>query len=318
MTVRLASIVECRPGCVLAVLLACAVSLAPSTAPARDGGPSADVEALVITGAAPYGYHPWEASVERLRPRLEAFGFDRIDYYVARGLEDWRKWDGVFEDYDVIVLIYYWSQAPPTDLERLDAHVRDGGGLVVVHSALAGFWRQETFDEWTGIAYRERAEDYGVSLVLDEEGERTVRPPGEGPGSGHLPIRPFRIRTRVPDHPITRGLPPVWMQSEDELYHDLRGPHAKIEVLADAEARDGEYHPQAWVRRHGEGRIFCLTPGHHPPAASSVGFVTLLARGMEWSGTGSVTLPVPSNFPGPDEPVTEMPRFEGGAGSPVE
>jgi hypothetical protein len=270
---------------------------------------SNSIETLVITGAAPYGYHPWKSNIEKIEPRLKAFGYDEMDYLIAQGLEDWRKWDGDFREYDAVVIIYYWSQAPPKMLETLDQYLCEGGALIVAHSALAGFWKQSRFDAWTGIAYRERADEYGYSLAFDESGERILRLPGEGRGSGHRPIEPFKVRTRRPDHPIMQGLPKVWLQPEDEVYYNLRGPHTKVRVLATAKAREGVYAPQAWVRRHGNGRVFCITPGHHGPGASSVGFITLLARGIEWAASGKVTLPVPANFPGKDEARTGLPRF---------
>ena len=288
-------------------LLGLLLLLCLTGAPAANAQAPGQIKTLVITGAAPYGYHPWKSNIELLKPRLRAFGFDNIDYLIAKGLEDWRKWQGDFDDYDAVVIIYYWSQAPERKLESLDRYVRGGGGLVVAHSALAGFWRQDLFDAWTGLAYRERADDYGQSLVFDASGERVVRGPGEGRGSGHRPIAPFQIHTRRPDHPIMQGLPPVWMQASDELYYSLRGPHTNVNVLATARTPDGLHHPQAWTRSHGAGRIFCLTPGHHEPGVSSVGFATLLARGIEWAATGDVTLPVPVNFPTEEEPVTEVP-----------
>lgn len=293
-----------------ALLLWLTLALPAKAQSPAEGRPAAKLNALVITGGAPYGYHPWESNVELLKPRLKAFGFDDVEYLIAKGLEDWRKWDGRFADYDAVVIMYYWSQAPERKLEALDQYIRDGGALVVVHSALAGFWKQRLFDEWTGLAYRERAEAYGKSLVFGEGGERIVRDPGEGDGSGHQPIQAFKLYTRQPDHPIMRDLPPAWMQAEDELYHDLRGSHTEIDVLATAETPDGLHHPQAWTRSHGEGRVFCLTLGHHEPGVSSVGFVTLLARGIEWAATGDVTLPVPENFPSEGAPVTEIPIFK--------
>ncbi len=284
--------------------------VASALAWASVAGAEPSVDTLVITGAAPYGYHPWKQNIKTIKPRLAAFGMDRVDYHIAHGLEDWRKWDGSYADYDTVVLIYYWAQAPENELAKLDRYVRSGGGLAVVHSALAGFWKQETFDQWTGIAYRERAEGYGHSLSFNKAGERIIRPPGEGGGSAHAPIRRFQIHAHSPDHPIMEGLPRTWMQAKDELYYDLRGPDTNVRVLAVAEAPDGTFAPQAWVRRPGDGRVFCLTPGHHKPGASSVGFITLLARGIEWAATGEVTLDVPTNFPGPEQPVTEVPRFD--------
>lgn len=268
------------------------------------------LQTLVITGAAPYGYHPWERNIEQIEPRLKAFGISSIEYHIAHGLEDWRKWDGNYSDYDAILIIYYWAQAPEAELKKLDQYVRDGGGLVIAHSSLAGFWQQTIFDEWTGIAYRERDAHYGHNLSFSDKGERIIRPPGEGGGSAHAPIDTFQVHTKDPDHPIMKGLPSVWMQSRDELYYNLRGPNTNLHVLATAKAPDDTYAPQAWIRHHEEGRIFCLAPGHHEPGASSVGFITLLARGIEWTATGKVTTPVPSNFPGSNQPSTGLPEFE--------
>ncbi|MDZ7689883.1 MAG: ThuA domain-containing protein [Balneolaceae bacterium] len=265
---------------------------------------------LVITGAAPYGYHPWERNIELIEPRLKAFDITTIEYHIAQGLEDWRKWDGSYRDYDAIVIIYYWSQAPQAELEKLDQYVREGGALVIAHSSLAGFWQQDIFDTWTGIAYRERDADYGHALSFSELGKRIIRPPGEGDGSAHAPIDTFQVHTQDPDHPIMKGLPAVWMQSSDELYYNLRGPNTNLHVLATAKTPDGRFAPQAWVRHHEKGRIFCLTPGHHGPGASSVGFITLLARGIEWAASGHVTTPVPTNFPGRNQPSTGLPEFE--------
>ncbi len=276
------------------------------------------LQVLVIAGGDPYGFHPWEENVALIDARLEAFDFADIDYHIARGLEDWRRpgrprdwrtWDKDFNDYDAVVVMYYWSQAPNESLEELDRYLRSGGGLVVFHSALAGFWQQELFDNWTGLAYREGDADYGHSLIFNASGEAQIRAPGEGPGSGHAPIRPFPIHTRAAGHPIMKDLPPAWMQPADELYHDLRGPDPEIEVLAVAEWPEGVFHPQAWVREVGEGRVFCLTPGHHQPGASSVGLATLLARGIEWAARGEVTLEVPGNFPTADQPNTGLPQF---------
>jgi hypothetical protein len=32
-----------------------------------------------------------------------------------------------------------------------------------------------------------------------------------------------------------------------------------------------------------------------------LGFQTILARAVEWAATGAVTIPVPADFPGPDQ-----------------
>jgi type 1 glutamine amidotransferase len=60
--------------------------------------------------------------------------------------------------------------------------------------------------------------------------------------------------------------------------------------------------PLDWVRSFGKGRIYTTMLGHTwkgeaNPNLESVGFQTLLARGMEWAASGRVTIPVPTDFP---------------------
>ena len=57
-----------------------------------------------------------------------------------------------------------------------------------------------------------------------------------------------------------------------------------------------------WVRTYGRGRVYVTMLGHTwrneaIPNLQSVGFQTLLLRGLEWAATGRVTLPVPEDFP---------------------
>jgi hypothetical protein len=60
-----------------------------------------------------------------------------------------------------------------------------------------------------------------------------------------------------------------------------------------------------WAHPYGKGRIYTTMLGHTwakepSPDLNCVGFQTLLARGFEWAASGRVTIPIPSDFPGPD------------------
>lgn len=96
------------------------------------------------------------------------------------------------------------------------------------------------------------------------------------------------------DHPITSGLPKVWMHQGDELYARLRGPGENMSVLA------GLDEPMLMALSYGRGHVFHTTLGHDVNALSSVDFVVTLQRGTEWAATGGVTQTVPSNFPTAD------------------
>ena len=104
------------------------------------------------------------------------------------------------------------------------------------------------------------------------------------------------------DHPITNGLPKIWMHQGDELYSRLRGPGKNVTVLATAysdPANSGSGHdePMLMVIAFGQGRVFHTTLGHDINALSSVDFVVTFQRGAEWAATGKVTQKVPASFP---------------------
>jgi uncharacterized protein len=125
--------------------------------------------------------------------------------------------------------------------------------------------------------------------------------PAPGPAGSHGRRTPFQIMVRE-DHPITRGLPKVWMHQGDELYARLRGPGKNMTVLATAfsdPANDGTGHdePMLMVLSYGRGRVFHTTLGHDINALSSVDFVVTFQRGAEWAATGRVTQKVPADFP---------------------
>ncbi len=117
-----------------------------------------------------------------------------------------------------------------------------------------------------------------------------------GRGGSHGKRHPFEVIVRDSEHPITAGLPASWMQAEDELYAELRGPAEGMQVLATAlsskeSGGTGEHEPILMAIPFGQGRVFHTTLGHDAVAMSGVAFQVTLQRGTEWAATGKVTLP---------------------------
>jgi type 1 glutamine amidotransferase len=122
------------------------------------------------------------------------------------------------------------------------------------------------------------------------------------PAGSHGARLPFAVTVRDAEHPITKGLPPVWMHAGDELYARMRGPGENMTILATAfsdpkNQGTGHDEPILMVLSYGKGRVFHTTMGHDLPALSCVGFIATFQRGTEWAATGKVTQKVPADFP---------------------
>lgn len=267
---------------------------------------SETMRVLVLTGED--NAHDWDANSTRIMEHWADWGLTTVERQAMRTESAWAEWDGDYSDYDAVVFMYYTAGAPAGPIQALADYVAGGGALVVVHSALAGLNGHEAFDELIGVGWR--GGQYGSSLSFSESGERVVRAPGDGRGAAHPPLGDFQVHTHDPEHPVVHGLPNTWMQAHDELYYSLRGPVGDMHVIATAVAPNGEHAPMLWTKSHGEGRVLVTALGHHLPSIDSVGFMTTLTRGVEWVVTGTVSTPVPANFPGSDQPVLGAPAFE--------
>ena len=247
--------------------------------------------------------HDWQATTPIIRSILEEC--DRFQVEVAtspaagQGMDSFQP---TFADYDVVVSNYNgepWSSA--TQAAFVD-FVESGGGFVSVHAADNAFPEWKAYNRMIGLGgWGGRNAASGPYVYYDAE-ETLRRDDSAGRGGHHGQQHEFQMVVRDPQHPITRGMPRVWMHTRDELYERLRGPAVDMEVLATAYASpqyggSDRHEPLAMVISFGEGRVFHLALGHADYSMECVGFACFLQRGTEWAATGSVTIPVPERFP---------------------
>lgn len=182
---------------------------------------------------------------------------------------------------DVLV---WWSHVkehllPAETVERVWARIiHDGMGLVVLHSGA----QSRIFRRLMGTSCRTG----GWRQSDDWEAVWTVSP----------------------GHPIARGLPPVFVIPEEEVWSepfDIPSPDDLVFVSA---FRGGEIFRSGCCYERGKGRIFYFRPGHeshptyHLPAVQQV-----LANGVEWASRSAPAASLgPSAFSGVDPSTHEL------------
>ena len=285
-------------------------------------------KALIIDGQNSHAV--WPKSTVMMKQYLEESGLFEVDVYRThftwrgeRREGEWLPLAGAdpsedlpeptqdpafrppFEDYDVVISNIGNRAAdwPVETQQAFEAYVREGGGFVAVHSASNPFSEWEAYNRIIGLGgWGDRQTRHGPYVYFNDEGELVRDATTPGKGGAHGRRHEFHVTLHDTGHPITRGLPPKWLTSEDECYAMLRGPADNMTILATCKdvsdtAPTDRHEPILMVIEYGKGRTFHTSLGHDTPAFEGVSFITTFLRGAEWAATGKVTQAVPDDFP---------------------
>jgi hypothetical protein len=262
----------------------------------------ASIHALLIDGP------EWQPQTAAVKSILEASGVFQVDVLTspAKG----AAFLPAFDKYKVVVLNYGGDTWPLETIAALDKYLQAGGGLVALPAADAAFPEWTEFNMMLGVSGAPNRDKSAGPIWFYHEGNMAFDADTPGPaGKAPHPDQPFAITIRNTEHPVTKGVPLIWMHSTDTLAGNLRGPGKNMILLATAHS-DGERggtgrdEPVLIVSAYGKGRVFHSLLGRKPEGMTGVGFQTMLERGTEWAATGKVTVRMPSDFPTEDKVST--------------
>ena len=272
------------------------------------------IKVLLLTGQS---NHSWQRTTPLIEDILREAGLFQVEISMTppRGAapEVWETWRPSFVRYDVIINNYCGDPWPTVVQNRFLSYIEGGGDCLILPTANNAFEGWVPYEAMVGLLGRDST--YGERVYLDGA-EAPVRvPAGQGPGAGHSNVHDWPVTIRDKEHPITKGMPPVWMHAHDKLYHGQRGPVRGMNLLATAYSSKenggtGQHEPVVWWIPYGKGRVLTCLLGHLWPtqeevtAYRCVGFRTLLSRVTEWLATDQVSLTIPDNFPTAEQTST--------------
>lgn len=263
------------------------------------------INVLIVDG---FSNHDWKQTTTVIKWILEKSRLFKVDITtVPTDSIERQSWRPLFSKYAVVVQNSNNINNPrlqwPRAVElQLEAYVKNGGGLYVLHSGNNAFPHWKEYDKMIGLGWRPQSSGYALEI---DSSKNIIRiPPGVGKSTSHG-ARFNAIVHIFTRHPINKNYPDAWQTANTEVYNFPRGPAENLTVLSYAYDSTATHRmwPVEWVIKYGKGRVYNSSMGHlwrgdiYPPAYRCVGFQTTVIRAAEWLANGKVSYPLPADFP---------------------
>jgi type 1 glutamine amidotransferase len=189
-------------------------------------------------------FHPSLRARKLLRKALEEL--DGLSFHSVNSMESLPQ---DLDSYAAMVLYVHHRKISETALNRFDTWVKQGGGVLGIHTATASFKQQLHYSEMMG-----------------------------GRFVGHGRVERFEIQPLAAST-VFRDIPAFSVK--DELYiHELQ-PGITPHFVAQ---HGGQSVPVVWTHQHGAGRICVAVPGHLSRTIKNKDYQKVLQQGLLWVG----------------------------------
>jgi type 1 glutamine amidotransferase len=167
---------------------------------------------------------------------------------------------GDLSSYELLILGAMGQLAPkdsperwltPAGEERVVEYVENGGGVVILHSALAGYPTVGPLRDLVRGHFKSHPKDHPII---------TIRPVDRA-------------------HPVVADIEPF--QIKDEQYF-VEVDLDRTDILAEGQSAEHGTAPAAWAHEVGHGRVCVLTPGHNEEVVTNASMQRLLTNAVDW------------------------------------
>jgi type 1 glutamine amidotransferase len=158
------------------------------------------------------------------------------------------------DSFSALVLYYHADTISAAALRRLDAFVKNGGGILALHSATASYTQEKHYFEILGGEFTKHGKVESFEV-------RKTNPEGSEGGEDDIfeGIENFVVK--------------------DELYIHQLQPGVEIHFMAEQVEQAA---PVVWTYRYGEGKVCYCSLGHTTASIKHPAVREILQRGLVW------------------------------------
>jgi len=186
------------------------------------------------------------------------------EYIFSSSIESFKELD--INKYAAVILYFHKQYVSVESLKALDEFVKNGGGLLAIHSASASFKKHPEYFDILGGRFinHGKIEEYIVRPSYTATTEQ---------------LETGNIVNGISDNVSYLFSDIDEFKVKDELYFHEYRPENTIHFYVE---KNGKKEPVVWTRHHGKGRVCYLAVGHCAKSLKNPCVQKIIHSGLKW------------------------------------